>query len=272
MRFNRYSPEIEDYRPLIAQVEHHATPGDVVFYNAPWHIGYFEAYYHGPQLDFRPLEPGKVEAVLDEPRQVWVMARDIVRRPGGATTEDRAEDLLSAGAFKADEAWFGRVRLTRYGVPPKSTTTPHPVGAEFSRGVVLDEFTIQPELQDGKMTLKPGQAVYLVLNWQSNQTLDRGYHVFSHIIGSVNPATGNPVWAQHDGVPVNQERPTTSWVQGEHIRDGHIMWLDAGAPPGQYVLEVGMYDPGTGERLQVLQHDGTTTDHVVLAQIRVATP
>ncbi len=77
------------------------------------------------------------------------------------------------------------------------------------------------------------------------------------------------VLAQHDGVPGNQERPTTAWATGEQVRDGHVLWLDAAAPPGDYVLEVGLYDPGTGTRLGVTQSDGTQADNVVLLYVTV---
>ena len=104
---------------------------------------------------------------------------------------------------------------------------------------------------------------------RASQALDLAYNVFSHIIGPFNPATGNPVWAQHDGVPANQERPTTSWAVGERIRDRHVMWVDAGAAPGEYLLEVGVYDPGSGVRLNVVGPAAPPSDHVILARVRV---
>ncbi len=271
--FDRYSPAVEDYRPLIARVQSAAAPGDVVLYNARWNVGYFEAYYGGPALDFRPLLPASIEGIQDRPRQVWVVARDIVRHPGGPRPEDQAEDALSAAAFKVEEAWFGQVRLARYVIAPQGAAARHFVNVAFERGVALSEFVIQAaESDDGVLVVRPGQALYLNLIWQASQTLDIAYNVFSHIIGPINPATGNPVWAQHDGVPGNQERPPTSWAAGEKVLDRRVMWVNAAAPPGDYALEVGLYDPGTGARLRVVQPDGALADSAILMRVRVIEP
>jgi 4-amino-4-deoxy-L-arabinose transferase-like glycosyltransferase len=270
--FDRYSPDVEDYRPLIARVQADAAPGDVVLYNAPWHVGYFQAYYNGPHLDFRPLALASLDSLFDRQRQVWVVARDIVRHPGGTASEDQVEDALSARAFKVQEAWFGRIRLAHYVIPSPTMLLPHPVNVFFEHGLSLTEFTIQPELKDGVLYVEPGQAVFLTLAWEVDQIPDLAYHVFTHIVGPFNPASGNPVWAQHDGVPVNQEYPTTGWKVGEIVRDAHVMWVDPVAQPGDYMLEVGMYEPGTGERLSVIGPDGTQVDRVVLAHVQVAEP
>lgn len=268
-RFDRYSPELEDYYPLIAHIEAQAQPGDLVLYNANWHVGYFYAYYRGARLDFQPfLEAQSVSG----PRQVWVVLRDVVRQPGGSRPEDQVEDLISAAAFKVDEQWFGHIRVTRYDVPPPGIPVAHPVGAMLG-DITLNEFTVQPDLRDGTWTVPPGQAIYLTLTWQTGNLLDRGYQVFTHIIGPYNPRTGGPVWAQHDGVPGNQERPTTGWAVGVPVADRHVLWVDAAAPPGDgYLLEVGMYDPETGVRLQVVLPDGTVSDRLILAGVSVGAP
>ena len=97
--YTRYSPDLEDYNPLVAQVADQAAAGDVVLYNAPWHVGYFEAYYDGPALDFWLFSSASALSSTETPRQVWLVLRDIVRQPGGARPEDQAEDLLSARTF-----------------------------------------------------------------------------------------------------------------------------------------------------------------------------
>ena len=58
----------------------------------------------------------------------------------------------------------------------------------------------------------------------------------------------------------------------ERIVDRHVMWVDGAAPPGEYALEVGMYDPGTGTRLAAMARDGTLANHITLARVRVAAP
>ncbi|MDY7040571.1 MAG: hypothetical protein SVX38_06895, partial [Chloroflexota bacterium] len=50
--------------------------------------------------------------------------------------------------------------------------------------------------------------------------------------------------------------PTDRWSGGEVVDDDYAIHVPADAPPGEYRLEVGMYDWVTGERLTVLDADG----------------
>lgn len=277
-RFDRYDPALEDYDPLIAHVQARAEPGDVLLYNANWQVGYFQAYYHGPRLTFYPFSEDAVAQATQDPRQVWVLLRDLVRRPGGERPEDRIEDALSARSFKVGEAWFGHIRLAHYVVPPAGTPAWQTVDASFQGAgadpaeIRLNGFAIQPELHEGRLAVAPGQAIYLTLDWLPVQPIKGAYHVFAQVVGPFNPARGNPLWAQHDGVPANQEQPTPGWTVGEHVTDRHVLWLDADAPPGVYLLQVGMYDPETGERLAVIGPDGSLSDAFVLATVDVTAP
>lgn len=74
--------------------------------------------------------------------------------------------------------------------------------------------------------------------------------VFAHLVGPPRPETGDPVWAVQDGPP-----SAGHWGRGPasnaRIFDRHILTLDPEAPPGDYTLEIGLYDPVGGERLPV---------------------
>jgi hypothetical protein len=95
--------------------------------------------------------------------------------------------------------------------------------------------------------------------------MDVSYTVFTHLLDAEER-----VWGQMDSVPLRGEAPTTSWVSGEVIADEYEITVDAGAPPGDYAIEVGMYDATTGRRLPV-SIDGRLLqgDRLVLGQIRV---
>jgi len=64
----------------------------------------------------------------------------------------------------------------------------------------------------------------------------------------------------HDSPPAGGNRPTTSWVAGEYIVDEHALTLEDTAYRGRARIEVGLYDPDTGQR--VLLSGGA--DHLVL--------
>jgi len=64
--------------------------------------------------------------------------------------------------------------------------------------------------------------------------------------------------------------PTTGWSVGERVRDEYRIPIEADAPAGEYELEIGMYEPVTGERLLVYSQEGALLgDRILLGQIRV---
>jgi hypothetical protein len=110
-------------------------------------------------------------------------------------------------------------------------------------------------------TFAPGQPFTLTLYWRAEATAEIGYAVFVHLLDQADH-----IYAQSDGAPAAGARPTTGWLPGEIVRDTHTLVVAADAPPGRYVLEVGMYDPITGERLRVSQ----AQDHILLpTQVQV---
>ncbi|MGQ9681632.1 MAG: glycosyltransferase family 39 protein [Anaerolineae bacterium] len=113
---------------------------------------------------------------------------------------------------------------------------------------------------------RPGQTLRLTLYWQALAPMKTGYTVFTHVLD----APGNYV-AGHDSVPANGAYPTTSWVLHEVITDLHPIALPADLAPGQYFLEVGLYDPASGVRLPAYDATGArlTFDRILLGSIRV---
>jgi hypothetical protein len=113
------------------------------------------------------------------------------------------------------------------------------------------------------MTLHPGDALHITLYWQVIAVPSVNYTVFTHVLGSFNPATNGPLWAGQDGYPA--ATPTSALWVGQVIADDHALQLPANTPVGDYSLEVGMYSLETGQRLSF--SDGA--DHVEIDGIRV---
>ena len=110
----------------------------------------------------------------------------------------------------------------------------------------------------------PGDSFVLVLYWQALAPISESYTVFTHLLDSENQ-----VRAQKDSLPVGGARPTTGWVPGEFIIDEYELVVEADAPPGEYLLEVGMYDASTGERLSALDTEGRVLDNRIVLPIRI---
>jgi len=139
--------------------------------------------------------------------------------------------------------------------------TRYPSGANFGDLVTL----VGADLDAA--TVGPGETLHLTLYWQARTSMTKSYTVFTHLLGA-----DSRIWAQQDGIPVSGARPTTGWVPGEVIRDEVQLAVDPQAPPGDYVIEVGLYDAGDPAlpRLTVLDEASQPTDDkVLLAEVRV---
>ena len=55
--------------------------------------------------------------------------------------------------------------------------------------------------------------------------------------------------SQDDHVPADNLRPTSGWRPGEVVSDPVQLSLPLDLPPGEYRINVGVYDPDSGERL-----------------------
>jgi hypothetical protein len=116
-------------------------------------------------------------------------------------------------------------------------------------------------------TVGPGKTLHLTLYWQAQTTMSKSYTVFTHLLDA-----DNHIWAQQDGIPASGAHPTTGWVPGEVIRDEYQLAVDPQTPPGNYVIEVGLYDASGPAlpRLPVLDEAGQPIDdRVLLTKVRV---
>ena len=140
-----------------------------------------------------------------------------------------------------------------------------PLDVEFTNGIRLLGY----EIENDEMT--PGEELELTLYWQTDEPLTQKYKVFTHLLGDVyNAENDNFLWAQQDNEPVNNKRPTTTWRDSEVIVDSYKMPLSLNTPKGTYSLEIGLYDPITGERLSLVDESGgAESDHLILDEVIV---
>ncbi len=125
---------------------------------------------------------------------------------------------------------------------------------DHSSSVLMGESEQQIEFLGhdlSRQRARPGSDLTFNLYWRAPAPVDTSYTAFVQLIGPHNPATGNSLWGQHDGPPVDGTFPTDRWPAGLIVRDCHTLTVDPAAQPGAYQLIAGMYDPVTGERLAV---------------------
>ena len=75
--------------------------------------------------------------------------------------------------------------------------------------------------------------------------------------------------AQHDGQPVGELRPTNTWQAGEIVIDQFAIPIPTDAPAGEYRLRIGLYLPGTGQRLPYTTPGGQVEEAWIGGQITI---
>ncbi|MGB3905271.1 MAG: DUF2079 domain-containing protein [Anaerolineae bacterium] len=114
-------------------------------------------------------------------------------------------------------------------------------------------------------TVRPGETIRLTLYWQALREMGTSYTVFTHLLDAEER-----IWGQMDSIPQRGEAPTTSWLVGEVITDQYEIVVAPDAHRGTYLLEIGMYDASTGQRLSVLSHDQVVEeDRLLLGVVHV---
>jgi hypothetical protein len=96
--------------------------------------------------------------------------------------------------------------------------------------------------------------------------MEKSYTVFTHILDQAGWLRG-----QKDNLPVGGTYPTTEWVVGEIVVDKYEIEVAPEAPPGEYRIEVGMYELATMKRLPVFSEEGKRLpeDRVLLEDVLI---
>jgi len=183
----------------------------------------------------------------------------IQTQPGEAQL---AAQLVAAGGAPLGEAFA----LTSIQVLPTDRVFAAPQPQVLRQATLGDQVTLLgADLPSGP--LAPGSTLHLTLYWRAESEMDVSYSVFVHLL---DPS--GQVLAQDNSEPASGRRPTSNWVPGEYVTDVHDIALPAELPPGDYVIEVGMYDTGArGQpRLAISGSESHgTTDRVIFGPIQV---
>ena len=258
------TPQEEAIQALLGRVAAQARPNDSLIVVSPraMHTDLFLGMYDGPQryigLDFEtpPLRP-QIEALLDEVStthsHVWLAVRG--RWP--TATDNGVEEWLDRYAFPVRRDWVTDFGYLAHYARPAEALFPLPLrpAAIFSDVAELLGAATAPG------QLRPGEVVYVTLQWKALVPSPVSYTVFTQLIS----ADGQWV-AGSDRVPVHGRWPTNSWKPDQLIIDHHGILVPAHVPDGYYEVWVGLYDVETGERLSVADSDLVSIEGVIVAR------
>jgi hypothetical protein len=152
--------------------------------------------------------------------------------PGPATLHLR---LVNVHAFYYEEVFpFSQLEILptqRNFTPPVSTDMV--LEANFSNQISLIGADCQSADHAG-CRAAPGEPVTLTLYWRTDAPPETNYTVFAHLLGPTELVIVNA-----DHAP---PKPTQGWVAGEIIADPITLTLPADLSPGDYPIEVGLYN------------------------------
>ncbi len=135
----------------------------------------------------------------------------------------------------------------------------HPVQANLGDQMELHGYDLSAPVG------QRGQELAVTLYWQALAAMPVDYTVFVHLVD----ANGQLV-AQHDGGPWWEVTiPTSTWQPGEKLRDRHRLELPSDLAPGTYILQAGVYDWQTLERLAVIENGVPVNNYVELGSVGI---
>ena len=155
--------------------------------------------------------------------------------------EERLYRLYRPG--RAGPETFGTLERYQYVVGPEDAVL-EPIGAVFENGVELVAAGILDDAQ-------PGEPLRLALDWRVMEPADDSVVVFAHLVYG-----GGQLVAQRDAVPGNGLFPVEDWEPGELVRDQFALLLPPELPAGTYEVQVGIYNPTSGQRYIVAGPEG----------------
>ena len=163
------------------------------------------------------------------------------------TTLRTTANGILAPLVHADGSCVGFHQITPHNKGDTKRHFVHTLGAMAGAFVFLastvKDITLPPILCEGLVT-----GLTLALYWQARDGTPRpdDVTVFVHLLDA-----DETVVAGHDNPPCRGTCPVSTWQPGEVIRDEYTLQVPASLSPGDYRIEIGMYDPQTLTRLPV---------------------
>jgi len=255
----------DDYRQIAADIASATRPGDIIILNAPNQWEVFTYYYRGASVYPAPYHPThkEVEAFLEPLIEHEQQQRIFVLYWGDAESDPQRliETWLAAHAYKSDDGWYGRVRLSTYqaALLPKEPSVA--LDARFGESIWLHGCALSGD------KFAPGSALPVTLFWEAQAPITRRYKITIQLLDQ-----DGQLIAQIDTEPGDGLAPTDAWEPGHTVVDHYGVPLAADLSPGNYTLIVGLYHISTGERLSVFTAGERVGDHLALFDVEITVP
>ncbi|MCX7682347.1 MAG: 6-pyruvoyl-tetrahydropterin synthase-related protein, partial [Anaerolineae bacterium] len=201
-----------------------------------------------------------------------ILCLALVVTPGAARDaavpdQDHRTYLLAGGVLLL--FWVLKVAIVdprdnwlRYTSPPgQAWAAQHQQWANFGDQIELLGYDL-PRRQ-----VRAGEPVPVVLYWHALRPLEVNYQSFVHLARPLHI-----LWGQEDHLNPG-DLPTTRWPLDKYVWDEYHVRVLPGTPPGEYLLNVGLYSMAGGYRLPRYDESGQAVgDSALIASVEVRRP
>ncbi|MCP4415457.1 MAG: hypothetical protein GY805_02470 [Chloroflexi bacterium] len=212
-------------------------------------------------LEFMHQTSGEIEAFCQPFSQSWPTSRwqsnEIVHSSYQIQIDpffDPGEYQISLNLFNKEQLitqqprFLGNLSIASLDHQINSTTPQATTAVTWNEELTLSRYDLQ---------ITHDQLV-VTFHWYAQQRVEKSYKIFLHLLDE----NGNLV-AQLDYIPREWTYPTNWWEEGEFVVDTAVLPL-GNIGSGTFQLQVGIYDPDSGERLLATMNDSSALMDAVL--------
>jgi len=122
------------------------------------------------------------------------------------------------------------------------------------------------------LVVRPGQSIQVRLDWLGQRQPLDNYKAFVHLITPGEQLAAPPADFY---TPLGGAFPThlwiPRWIEGQAVSDPYTLTLPPDVPPGNYLLQAGLYGLTSNRRVYIIGADGHLAgDRVILGPVTVA--
>lgn len=278
----------DDFRTVVEYINQNAQPGDGVILVGGHFFPVFE-YYNRMALPVYPFPPGLLPEV-DKPIISWkasMLLNEVAFRHPRVWLvlwqEELADprhiivDLLTVYSRRLPVHLSGprRPALLLFSLenkphfPPTPPIT-HPLKVNFGDNLELLGYDLGGSgwvryHHDKRSSFRQGETIYLTLYWRAKGPVSRDYSAFTHLLDSEGKFCSGMDKLLGEGF-----YPTSRWIPGEIYWQDYPLPIPPELPEGRYLVEIGLYNLKTLERLPVLDETGKPVgDRIILETVEV---
>jgi hypothetical protein len=170
-----------------------------------------------------------------------------------------------------------RPRYSVFTADARALTAAEPVGrfgarAESPMGdraesPIGDRFAVW-SLSERPTTITAGTSIPVTVGVRALAPPEIAPSLFLHLYGIPTPYDGGTMWSQADS-QLCTSYPAHLWRTSETIVQSFVLPVPADAPPGRYLIAMGLYPFPDEPRLPVTVPEGNDHNYVVLSEVQV---